>query len=388
MRWLLRLLVALGLWKAAHAAPSVPAPSRRSILVTWAKRAAMILAPLGALGAVAVVSGVVPIAASSGHWAITEWFLHFAMGRSVATHSMGIEAPSLDDERLVLAGAGHYEHGCRFCHGAPGDPMPPVAASMTPKPPKLASRVGKYDDAELFYIVKHGVKLTGMPAWPEQKRDDEVWAMVAFLRRLPRLDAVGYEGWAIGPPVDPGDAPAVVLRKCARCHGVDGLSRGKGAFPRLAGQRPEYLRSALEAYAKGTRYSGTMRPLAAAMLPSELHASVEWYASRPRPVVTSSTTNLAGESIALRGIPERKIPPCARCHGPNASRRYPAYPRLAGQYASYLEQQLQLFYQGLRGGAEFADVMQTVAEHALEPQEIRAVAAYYSTLESDVLDPR
>jgi hypothetical protein len=58
----------------------------------------------------------------------------------------------------------------------------------------------RYTPEQLFSIVKHGIKFTGMPAWPVQQRDDEVWAMVAFLRRLPDLDAAGYRRLAYGEP--------------------------------------------------------------------------------------------------------------------------------------------------------------------------------------------
>jgi mono/diheme cytochrome c family protein len=126
-----------------------------------------------------------PLKASSGHWAITAWFLHFTMRRSVATHSPGLQAPALDVPRLVLQGAGHYETGCRPCHGSVDLPLPRIAQQMTPPPPYLPPRITTWEPEELFYIVKHGVKFTGMPAWPSQQRDDEVWAMVAFLLMRP-----------------------------------------------------------------------------------------------------------------------------------------------------------------------------------------------------------
>src|SRR5688572_16749817 len=141
-------------------------------------------AVLAALG-LGVVSGVVPIAASSGHWWITDRFLHFAMRRSIVTHSLFVTAPPLMDPALVTRGAGHYELACRPCHGSPDLERPPIAQGMTPAPPYLPPLVAEWQPRHLFYVVKHGVKFTGMPAWPTQNRDDEVWAMVAFLERLP-----------------------------------------------------------------------------------------------------------------------------------------------------------------------------------------------------------
>ena len=95
----------------------------------WLIRAVIAALALAALGAGVMFSGVIPVTASSGHWDITKWVLHTAMRRSVATHSMGITPPEgLDDEALVLLGAGHYEHGCRYCHGAVGTRMPTCRA--------------------------------------------------------------------------------------------------------------------------------------------------------------------------------------------------------------------------------------------------------------------
>src|SRR3989337_1213280 len=106
------------------------------------------------------------------------------MRKSVETHSSDIEVPPLDDPALARRGAGHYAASCAPCHGAPGVARSAVTKAMTPPPPYLPEQVPAWQDAELFWIVRHGVKFTGMPAWPALQRSDEVWAMVAFLRRL------------------------------------------------------------------------------------------------------------------------------------------------------------------------------------------------------------
>ncbi|MBC7172686.1 MAG: c-type cytochrome, partial [Polyangiaceae bacterium] len=80
------------------------------------------------------------------------------------------------------------------------------------------------------------------------------------------------------------------------------------------------------------------------------------------------------------GRPERRVPPCAPCHGPRDEPHRPTYPRLAGQHAAYLEQQLRLFTERTRGGGEYAELMRAVTEHALAPEEITAVARYYAAL--------
>jgi len=153
---------------------------------------AVLLVAAAAGGFVVSASGIVPIKASSGHFAITEWFLQFSKERSVSTHTLGEQLSGLDDPALVALGAAHYESGCRPCHGAPGRPQPTVPAAMLPPPPDLTRRVLSWQPEELAYIVKHGIKFTGMPAWPAQQRDDEVRAVVAFLMLLPELDAEKY----------------------------------------------------------------------------------------------------------------------------------------------------------------------------------------------------
>lgn len=353
--------------------------------------AAGLLAVLGAAGFLAAWLGLVPVAASSGHWALTSWFLHFTMRQSVQLRALPIDPPPLDDPALVLRGAGHFDHGCAPCHGAPGRAPSAVAQQMTPHPPKLDERIPQWQPQELFWIVKHGVKFTGMPAWVAPKRDDEVWAVVAFLQRLPELDAGEYHRMAKGERDPSGDGLAEplawALRECARCHGRDGAGRGEGAFPRLAGQSERYLRAALQAYAEGTRFSGIMQPQATALDPALRRELARWYANRATPVGSpAQPADVAaverGEDIARRGVPRRGVPSCVHCHGPSETPRNPYYPVLAGQYVDYLVLQLELFQKGIRGGSPFSPVMHAAA-HRLEPRQIEDVAAYYGSLGSN-----
>ena len=378
--------------------PSGAASSaEQSLLWTALKRwwpvAAGLLAVAGIGGALVLVSGVVPIKASSGHWPVTAWFLDFAKSRSVATHTLGMSAPPLDDPALLMKGAGHYEFGCRPCHGSPTFDQPRIAAAMTPRPPDLRSTVREYDPVDLFYIVKHGIKFTGMPAWPAQERDDEVWAVVAFLQRLPEMDERGYEELAAAGPtpntgspmrdLGPQQVPRAVGASCARCHGVDGLGRGQGAFPRLAGQRQEYLFASLEAYARSHRKSGIMEPIAAGLGREEMREAAQYYASLPgAPPLQAAEFGqeiARGEAIAGHGVPDRLIPACSKCHGPGGGRRNPHYPRLSGQYPGYITLQLTLFKAQQRGGTPYHHLMHRVAPQ-LTDEQMRAVALYYASL--------
>lgn len=368
------------------------APSRRwwRLLMRKTIEYGMLFAALGVVGFLVAVSGVIPIKASSGHWAITHWMLALSMERSVATHTIGKDAPRLDDRALIIKGAGAYETGCRPCHGSPDVPEPRVAHAMLPQPPYLPARIKEWTPEELFYITKHGVKFTGMPAWPALQRDDEVWAIVAFLLVFPGLDSNGYRALVQGerpvPPLHGRAGPAVpsaVLETCTRCHGIDGRGRGVGAFPKLAGQRPGYLLHALRAFENGRRHSGMMEPIAAALTPRQMGELARYYGGMSdltAELRTSSNDEVTrGKLIATRGIPEHDVPACAQCHGPSPTRKNAAYPVLSGQYAGYLILQLELFQQQRRGGSPYAHLMRRAAA-GLTRSQMREVALYYESL--------
>ncbi len=362
----------------------------------WALRIVGILAVLGICGILVAVSGIIPINASSGHWATTRWFLQFSKERSVATHSLAIKSPPLDEPWLVLKGAGHYEIGCRPCHGSPDLHHPGIAQRMLPAPPYLAQTISKWEREELFYIVKHGLKFTGMPAWTSQQRDDEVWAIVAFLAAFPELDAEKYRELVNGEsPVIARDVPLTDLEasetlndpitaSCARCHGDDGLGRDVAAFPKLAGQSPTYLAASLEAYARGDRHSGMMEPIAAALNSQQIRELASHYENLQPPSPSRAGHDAAqaierGKAITQHGIPNQDVLACAACHEHGTTPRNPNYPVLNGQYPDYLALQLSLFKAEQRGGTPYAHLMRR-AVAGLNEEQMRDVAHYYASL--------
>jgi cytochrome c553 len=267
-------------------------------------------------------------------------------------------------------------------------------AAMTPPPPELTDRVTRYKPEELFSIVKHGIKFTGMPAWPVQQRDDEVWAVVAFLRRMPQLDANEYRRLAYGEPHLTGNElpnlsgagqqppPRAARQICWRCHGVDGTGRDAGAFPSLAGQRAEYLYASLRAYADEQRFSGIMGNIAAGLSDDTMRQVAQYYASLPPRTaerVTDMSAIAPGAAIALRGVNDRDIPACAECHGPTDVPKNPSYPRLTGQHVRYLTSQLELLKERRRGGSPNVNLMHVFVDR-LNPEQMRHVTLYYASL--------
>jgi len=323
-------------------------------------------------------SGLYNIAASRGHWAIVEWMLRFGMTNSVELHAVAIDPPDLHDRDLVTLGGNHYRGGCAYCHGAPGAKANPVSQAALPPPPDLSAVSDNWNDSQLFWIVKHGIKYTGMPAWVSQNRDSEVWAVVAFLKAMKTMSPDQYRALQ---PAPPPSAPAVereAIASCGGCHGIPGERPRTGLVPVLDGQKRDYLIAALEDYANGARESGMMQPIASDLAPATIGALAAYYADRPplEPADGISEADAeAGRALAIAGQPEAGIPACNTCHAGDA---LPSYPRLAGQSASYLAAQLRFLKAGARGSSGRSAIMTSIAQRLSEPQ-IDAAAAFYAS---------
>ena len=133
------------------------------------------------------------VAASVPHWKITHWFLGKVRDRSISAHSKGIIVPSLKDPKLLDIGFKNYHAMCRVCHGTPGSSPNEIAQGLNPSPPDLPSKsIEMRNDAELYWVIKNGIKMTGMPAFGPTHSEDELWGIVTFLRRLPKLKPEEY----------------------------------------------------------------------------------------------------------------------------------------------------------------------------------------------------
>jgi cytochrome c553 len=138
-----------------------------------------------------VVSGLYDVAADAPHTAVVRNLIGFARERSIDMHAGGVKVPRLDDKGMIADGASHYSEMCTGCHLAPGMTENEMRPGMNPKPPILADFPPE-DQAEQFWIVKHGIKMTGMPAWGPTHSDDEIWAIVAFLQKLHGMSPTQY----------------------------------------------------------------------------------------------------------------------------------------------------------------------------------------------------
>lgn len=148
-----------------------------------------------ALG-VFIWSGLYNVGADVPHWRLTTSVLAIARNRSIAMHASDIKVPNLDDPQMIAMGAGHYSEMCTGCHLAPGMDGSELREGLYPKPPVLY-KTGIKDPARAFWIIKHGIKLTAMPAWGASHDDHAIWAIVAFIRKLPQLSPAQYKAMTV-----------------------------------------------------------------------------------------------------------------------------------------------------------------------------------------------
>lgn len=154
--------------------------------------ALLLLALFGAGLALFVYAGIYNIAATEQHTGPMYRLLDYAMRRSVAARATAIEVPNLKDDRRIRSGARHYRAQCQQCHGAPGVAPDAAAFGLTPAPANLVSAGREWNAADIFWVIKHGIKMSGMPAWEYRMRDEEIWDVVAFIGRMPALSPVEY----------------------------------------------------------------------------------------------------------------------------------------------------------------------------------------------------
>jgi mono/diheme cytochrome c family protein len=143
-------------------------------------------------GVVVAYTGAYNMAASSGHTAGMRWFLDTTMHSSVRRRA--------DEQRLAsadaAAGAAEYKTMCEHCHGGPGVEPAAWSRGMLPQPPHLAEAAREWEPAEVVWIVRHGLKYTGMPAFGEDHDDETLWNIAAFVKDLPAMTPAEYRSYS------------------------------------------------------------------------------------------------------------------------------------------------------------------------------------------------
>ncbi len=147
-----------------------------------------------------VYSGFYSVGADVPHNKVTYWLLETIRDQSIARASSSIDVPNLDSPDMLLAGGPDYNDMCATCHLKPGTESSDMSIGLYPTPPNLSKQsqdsLGNNKNQiarRQFWVIKHGIKASGMPAWGPTHDDERIWAMVAFLQRLPDLNAQQYQ---------------------------------------------------------------------------------------------------------------------------------------------------------------------------------------------------
>ncbi|MEA2561142.1 MAG: hypothetical protein QOH06_2646 [Acidobacteriota bacterium] len=141
-----------------------------------------------------IQSGIYDVAASTPDTGLIQWALETTQHRSVHRRAEQVQAPAaLNDPDLIRTGLIEYHEMCVVCHGAPGVPISPVGQGLNPSPPLLADEAAHEEAGGLFWITKNGIKMTGMPAFGVTHSDEEIWAIVAFMKRMGGLSPEEYQ---------------------------------------------------------------------------------------------------------------------------------------------------------------------------------------------------
>ncbi|HYG62651.1 MAG TPA: cytochrome c [Thermoanaerobaculia bacterium] len=158
----------------------------RTVLALLVSAALLVVAALAF-----IYSGLYDVAASAPDAGVVGWALGTIQSRSVHRRAEEVAVPPLGDPAMIRQGLVLYHEMCAACHGAPGVAISAIGQGLNPPPPELASEAE--EPGELFWVTKHGIKMTGMPAFGVTLDDEELWAIVAFLQKMPEMSPEEYQ---------------------------------------------------------------------------------------------------------------------------------------------------------------------------------------------------
>jgi mono/diheme cytochrome c family protein len=174
-----------------------------------------LLALIGALAIIAAIGAAVfffggfySVAATAWEPPPVKWALVQVREASIDRFAAEVTPAMPDDAPSVQAGARAFlARGCANCHGGPGVSWAKFSEGLRPSPPDLKDAVKNAKPAELFWVIKHGINMTGMPSFGAAGVDDkEIWTIVAFLKKLPAIKDADFKAWTAPPAVAPSPA--------------------------------------------------------------------------------------------------------------------------------------------------------------------------------------
>lgn len=163
----------------------MPFVTRKSLLTLSVLSGIAIVAMAGF-----VWSGVYNVGADDHHTRPVYALMESMRERSIEVRASKLTLPDLSAQARIVQGSGNYNAMCMGCHLAPGMAATELSKGLYPAPPDLTKKA--VDAGEAFWVIKHGIKASGMPAWGKSMEDEYIWNMAAFLQELPKLDARQY----------------------------------------------------------------------------------------------------------------------------------------------------------------------------------------------------
>ncbi len=145
--------------------------------------------------------GFYNVAAAIDDPKIVAWALPKVRDASINHYSAGLTPPvSLDDQAVIQAGARAFaKAGCANCHGAPGVNWAKFSEGLHPDPPDLKDVAGD-EPRQIFWVIKNGINMTGMPSFQKAGVDDkDIWSIVAFVKKIGSVKPEDYKAWTAAP---------------------------------------------------------------------------------------------------------------------------------------------------------------------------------------------
>lgn len=162
----------------------------------------VIMLVIAGFAGIFIYTGIYNIGADDPHSKFVYMTMDKLRERAIAHHAKDIVAPAdLNDPKRISAGAGLYDEMCTSCHLGPGLEKSEMSQGLYPEAPELATG-NDHTPAQEFWIIKHGVKLSAMPAWGKTHDDQLIWDMVAFIRQLPKMSPEQYRTAVASAPAD------------------------------------------------------------------------------------------------------------------------------------------------------------------------------------------
>jgi mono/diheme cytochrome c family protein len=161
------------------------------------KYALTVLATLTALGLLALAfpyTGLYNVSAAEGHTPLVRWYLSTTSANSIDARADAIDVPpDLSDSTRIVRAAATFDAMCVTCHGGPGVERGEIGEGMTPEPPELDHAAEEWTPEEIYWVLREGIKMAGMPAFGPTHSEETLWDLTAFVERLPAMSPERYQ---------------------------------------------------------------------------------------------------------------------------------------------------------------------------------------------------